>query len=232
MAGFVKNVWQMGVLVGLAIGFAGCGAMSSDGSREYKDTFVVDKGNWESEGISAYYMLVPGHVMRYGHKADSLTIKVTWEVKVVDGVETRVVEEREEVGGKLAEISRNYFAMDKATGDLYYFGEDVDIYKDGKVTGHEGSWLSGEQGAKYGLMVPGRPKEGQKFQMEVAPGVAMDRGEVASVSEEVKTPAGVFMGCVKILETSAMEKGTALKVFAPGVGLVKDDEFELAEMPG
>ena len=37
-----------------------------------------------------------------------------------------------------------YFAIDKATGDAYYFGEDVDNYDGGgKVEGHEGSRLSG-----------------------------------------------------------------------------------------
>jgi hypothetical protein len=69
------------------------------------------------------------------------------ETKVVDGVETRVVEENESDKGKPVEISRNYFALDKQTGDVYYFGEDVDIYKDGKVSSHEGAWLAGVHGA-------------------------------------------------------------------------------------
>jgi hypothetical protein len=32
------------------------------------------------------------------------------ETKTVDGVETRIVEERETVNGKPIEVSRNYFA--------------------------------------------------------------------------------------------------------------------------
>src|SRR5437762_8506857 len=47
-------------------------------------------------------------------------------------------------GGRLC------FALCKRTNSVYYFGEDVDIYKNGKIVGHEGSWLSGEKGAKFG----------------------------------------------------------------------------------
>jgi Concanavalin A-like lectin/glucanases superfamily len=52
-----------------------------------------------------------------------LTITVLNETKMVDGVETRVVEERETKGGKLKEVSRNYFAISKRTNDVFYFGE-------------------------------------------------------------------------------------------------------------
>jgi hypothetical protein len=38
------------------------------------------------------------------------------------------------------------FAVDQATGDIYYFGEDVDTHRNGKMTGHEGAWLTGVNG--------------------------------------------------------------------------------------
>jgi hypothetical protein len=79
------------------------------------------------------------------------------ETKTVDGVECRVVEERETKDGKLVEVSRNYFAIGKRTNSVYYFGEDVDIYKDDKVVSHEGAWLAGKNGARFGLMMPGLP---------------------------------------------------------------------------
>jgi len=37
------------------------------------------------------------------------------------------VEEREEVDGELKEISRNFFAICREHGDVFYFGEEVDI---------------------------------------------------------------------------------------------------------
>ncbi len=155
---------------------------------------------------------------------------VTRKTKVVDGVETRVVEEREEKDGKLTEVSQNYFAIDKTTSAVYYFGEDVDDYKDGKVVSHEGAWLSGVNGARFGMMMPGKPKVGDKFQQETAPKVAMDRCEIAAMGKQIKTPAGTFKNCLCAKEGSSLENGTSDKVYAPGVGLVKDDEFLLTKI--
>ena len=152
------------------------------------------------------------------------------ETKIVDGVTTRVVEERETEGGKLAEVSRNYFAIDNATGDVYYFGEDVDVYKNGKVTGHEGAWLSGVNGAKFGLLVPGAPKVGDRYYQESAPKVAMDRAEVVATNAEIKVPAGTFKNCLHTKESSALESGSEDKYYAPGVGLIKDADFALVKI--
>jgi hypothetical protein len=55
----------------------------------------------------------------------------------VDGVACGILEEKETKDGQLIEISRNFFATDPATQDVYYFGEDVDNYKDGKIINHE-----------------------------------------------------------------------------------------------
>ena len=127
------------------------------------------------------------------------------ETKRVDGVETRVVEEKETADGQLVEVSRNYFAISKKSGDVFYFGEDVDIYKSGKVADHEGAWLSGVNGARFGLMVPGTPVIGARYQQEVAPKIALDRAEIISLAETVVTPAGRFENCLKVRETSALE---------------------------
>ena len=200
---------------------------------KFNDTFPVEKGDLSPTGKSEYFVLKPGFTAVYEGEEDGkktvLTITVTQETKTVDGVETRVVEERETMDGKLAEISRNYFAISKKTGDVYYFGEDTDTYKDGKVANHEGSWLSGVAGARFGLGLPGKPKVGDAYYQELAPKVAMDRAEVVSVTETVKTPAGEFKNCVKTKETTPLEKGTEYKLYAPGVGLVQDAELRLVK---
>jgi hypothetical protein len=200
------------------------------GSAQWRDKFNVDKANFVNVGTNPYFILEPGYTLKLKGEGASLTIKVLGETKLVDGVQTRIVEEREEKNGQPIEISRNYFAIDKKTLDLYYFGEDVDMYKDGKVTGHEGSWLAGKDGAKFGLMMPGKPKVGDKYYQEMAPGKAMDRAEIVSVNVELKTPAGTFKNCVQTRDTSAIESDVSEKIFAPSVGQVKDDEFELAEI--
>jgi len=204
-------------------------ALSAGGQTvsRWKDSFSVDKANLADTGRNMYFILEPGYCLQFTAGGTTLTITVLSETKTVDGVTTRVVEEREEKKGQLLEISRNFFAIDKTTLDVYYFGEEVDIYKKGKVVSHEGAWLAGVAGAKFGLMIPGNPRVGDKYYQELAPKIAMDRVEVVAMDVEMKTPAGTFQYCLRIKETSAVESGKSEKVYAPGVGLIHDDEFVL-----
>lgn len=193
----------------------------------WRDQFPVDKTKLSSMGSNRYFLVQPGTRRMYRGEGATLTVTVLDQTEVIDGVTTRVIEEREEEGGQLKEISRNFFAMDLVTGDVYYFGEDVDIYKNGKVVNHEGAWRSGLNGARFGLFLPGEPRMGDRFYQEVAAGIAMDRVEVVGVDERLKTPAGVFEHCVRIKETTPLESGASYKWFAPGFGMVKDDELAL-----
>src|SRR5438094_337559 len=72
---------------------------------------------FSSTGNNPYFPLVPGSVSVYegkeGKENVRLTITVTEKTKVVSGIETRLVKEREIHNGELVEISRNYFARCK-----------------------------------------------------------------------------------------------------------------------
>jgi hypothetical protein len=219
----------MSVLLVLAAIGAGQGNKKTV-PQGWRESFPVDKANLADTGRNTYFVLEPGYRMSFEHGRDTLVVTVLDEIKIVDGVKTRVVEERETSGGQLAEVSRNYFAIDKTTRDLYYFGEDVDEYKNGRVTGHEGAWLAGLDGARFGLMLPGVPKAGDKYYQEQAPKVAMDRAEIISVTETVKVPAGTFSKVLHTRESSALESGSEDKWYAPDVGLIKDADFVLAKV--
>lgn len=197
-------------------------------TQTWTDTFHVDPGELVSTGRNPYFILEPGYVLMYKIGNDELIITVLDETKKVDGVETRVIEEKESKNGKVIEISRNFFAISKRTNCVYYFGEEVDLYENGKLTGHEGAWLSGVKGAKFGLFMPGTPLIGARFYNEVAPEAAMDRTEILSLSETVDTPAGKFKDCLKVEETTPLEPGNKeFKYYARGIGLVQDDKLEL-----
>jgi hypothetical protein len=83
--------------------------------KAWKTNFAVDKGELASEGRNPYFRLEPGYQMVYEGDAERLVITVLTETKTVDGVETRVVEERETKNGKPVEVSRNYFAINTRT---------------------------------------------------------------------------------------------------------------------
>jgi hypothetical protein len=179
-------------------------------------------------GKSKYFILMPGFRTVLESRGEKITITVLDETKKINGIITRVVEERELKKGKLSEISKNYFAMDPKTGDVFYFGEDVDIYEKGKVVNHAGTWKAFEKGNKPGLIMPGNPKVGMKYYLEIAPGIAMDLAEVVSITETVNTPAGEFRNCLKIRESSKIESGAQeYKTFAPGIGLISKDRMKL-----
>jgi len=207
-------------------------APANSGEKPFTENFLEEKSDLASTGKNPYFNLEPGYVMEYAGEEDgdkaTLVVTVLNETKTVDGVETRIVEERESSKGKLAEVSRNYFAISKRTNNVYYFGEDSKKYKDDKVVSQEGSWEAGAEGAKYGLMIPATPLLGARYYQEIAPGKAMDRAENISTSETLKTPAGEFKDCLKTEETTPLEPETKeYKLYAPGVGLVKDGGLAL-----
>jgi hypothetical protein len=204
---------------------------ASQSGGSWRDQFTVNRGDLAPTGTNPYITMQPGRVLRLKHGNDTLTVTILAETQQVDGVQAGVLEERETKNGKLVEVSRNFMATDKRTNDVYYFGEDVDNYKDGRIVNHESAWHAGVSGARFGLMIPARPAAGQKFYQEIAPKVAMDRVEVISTDDTVKTPAGVFEHCVHVRETTPLERDVSHKYYAPGIGIIKDDEFELAERP-
>ena len=217
-------------LLTIGLLLAGVGALAAQTAKDFQSVFAVDKKTLGVRGANPYFNLTPGYTLAYQHGKDSDTLTVLGETKRIDGVETRVVEDRELKNGQLVELTRDYYAIDSVTNDVYYFGEDVDVYKNGKVVGHGGAWLSGVNGAKFGMMMPGAAQPGQKFYQELAPGVGMDRCEIVSVSEKIVTPAGTFQKCIHVVESSEIEKGLHdHKWYAPGVGQVKDAEMVLVK---
>ena len=218
------------LLVLSAIAAIGASAGGKSAGAAWATEFNTDPVQLSSVGRNPFFVLEPGfyRVLRGGDV--EVVVTVLNETKMVNGVETRVVEERETEGGELTEISLNYYAINKRTRDVLYFGEAVDNYRNGKVVNHEGTWIAGQKGAKAGLIMPGEPRVGYRHYQEQAPGVALDRAEILSTSVTVTTPAGTFEHCVKTGESSPMIKGMAeIKYFAPGIGLVKFENVQLVE---
>jgi len=199
-------------------------------SSPWQEKFELSSCKLLTTGRNPYFVLEPGFQLVLEGGGTKLQITVLGETRMIDGVNTRVVEEKEWKDGKLYEIARNYFAICPQTKDVFYFGEDVEFYENGKVVKREGSWLAGTNGNKAGLIMPGTPKLNMKYYQELAPGLAMDRAEIESLTETCKTPAGTFSGCMKVKETSGIELlAKEYKYHAPGIGLVRDEDVQLVK---
>jgi hypothetical protein len=209
--------------------------LSTDQTMQgWKTTFDFENCDFVSNGENSYFVLEPGYQVILGGQEDGeellLVMTVLNETKVVNGVETRIVEENETEGGNLVEVSRNYFAICKPTNNAIYFGEEVDMYKDGKIVSHEGAWLAGQNGSKAGMIMPGKAEVGLKYYQEIAPGVAEDRAEIMSVNDTLDTPAGTFKQVLKTEETNALKPGEKeFKFYAPGIGLIQDEAIKLVK---
>ena len=202
---------------------------------QYTDEFGIEECTFMSTGDNKFFPLAPGLESTLVGDEDGVEIEVVIEIleetKMVDGVETRVLVENESEDGELVEISRNYFAQCMETGDVYYFGEDVDDYEDGVIVGHGGEWLAGTDGARAGIFMPGTAVAGARYFQEIAPGVALDRAEHLATGVDVETEVGDFEGCLVVRDSSALTPGEPgdIKVYCPGVGLVIDEDIEIVE---
>jgi hypothetical protein len=195
---------------------------------EWQQDFKLAERTLSDTGESKYFILRPGYQLVLASSNERLTIIVTDETKRIGQVTTRVVQENAEKNGQLIEIARNFFAIDQKTGDVFYFGEEVDDYDRGQIVGHGGTWTSFVGGNQPGLIMPGAPTVGMKYYQEVAPGVAMDRSEVISTTARCSAPAGNFENCLVTRETTPIEPSVVEeKIYAPGVGLVQDGAKKL-----
>jgi len=203
-------------------------ALRSD-DRPFTDKFLLRNCTFTTTGRNAFFILEPGYRMDYEGEDDGRRIRFTSRVldetiRLRGGRDARVVEERfTDMDGQLIETSRNYLVMCVQNGNVYLCGEDVDIYENGQVVSHEGTWRAGVGGARAGLYMPGLPLVGSRYLQENAPGVSQDRCEIVGQDADVTTPAGRFAKCLRIRETNPVDPDELdVKFYAPGVGLVRD----------
>jgi hypothetical protein len=229
------------VALAVLLACAGLGVGPAWAAPGYTTRFALEQCTFEAGGRNAHFSLQPGYRLFLAGNDDGeeveLLITVLEQIRrirfvteggVVLTVRTRVVEEREWKDGALVEVSRNFYARCKETNDVFYFGEEVDIYEDGVLVSHDGAWQAGQAGALPGLIMPARFLLGSRYFQERAPGVAEDRAEHVAMGLTVKTPAGTFRNCVEVVETTPLEPGAqSIKRYCPGIGLVMDSVVTL-----
>jgi len=194
-----------------------------------------------------YFPLVPGTTYVYknydedGVIQETIVVEVKDETREIDGVQCRVVQDTAYEGNsrdEKIEDTTDWYAL-QSNGDVWYFGEIALNYEDGVVTNIDGSWTTGQEGAKPGILMYHDPGAhiGETYRQEFA----LSEAEDAATIDEILTPAefegvaGAEMvpemfktgNILHTLEFSALEPGVVEdKYYAPGIGnilIVKTD---------
>jgi hypothetical protein len=144
---------------------------------------------------------------------------IEWAGGEVEAVTAQFLEYAD---GKLIEVAYDYFAQSD-DGSVYYLGEDVTNYENGAITNHEGSWLTGRDGAPPALIMPAKPEVGQVFNSENLPGIVYETDKVISLTQETTTPLGSIADGLLVQET-LMDGSVESKVYVKGFGIVEERE--------
>ncbi len=151
---------------------------------------------------------------------EKVVVTVTEETKrIANGIEARVIRDVVSENGTPVEITDDWYAQDR-DGNVWYLGEAVENYEDGKLVDSAGSFEAGVDGAQAGIAMPANPEPGLSYRQEYYQGEAEDRAVVITVGEEqVEVPFGYFTGVLMTRDLVPTEpKVQELKFYARGVG--------------
>jgi hypothetical protein len=156
-------------------------------------------------------------------KASRDVVTVTARTRTIDDVRCVAVDDRLYVRGKLAERTTDWYAQD-AQGNVWYFGEaTAELDAAGHVTSTEGSWRSGVNGARAGIVMPAHPRVGQTFRQEYYKGHAEDHFRVLSVAASVRVPYTSSKHALLTKEWTPLEPGVIdHKLYVRGIGMVEE----------
>jgi hypothetical protein len=154
-----------------------------------------------------------------------LMFTVTDLTKTIDGVQTRVLWDRDINSGKLLEGELTFFAQDD-DGNVWNFGEYPEEFDaHGKLDGVPDTWISGLDGAQAGILMRADPKPRTSSYLQGnAPKIGFgDTAKVTQVGQKTCVPGRCYRDVLVIDETNPFEadNGHQLKYDAAGIGNVK-----------
>jgi hypothetical protein len=150
--------------------------------------------------------------------AHQVVLIVTDLTKVIHGVRTVVLWDRDFNTGVLTESELAFHAQDNA-GNIWNLGEYPAQYSGGQFTNAPDTWFEGLANGLAGMVIPGNPQVGTpKFLQAYAPGIIGDCGQVSAVGIHFCNAIGCYDNVLVVDETSPPELGTQQKYYAPGVG--------------
>lgn len=148
---------------------------------------------------------------------------VTDMTKVVNGVRTVVVWDRDFNNGELAEEELAFWAQDRQ-GNVWLLGEYPEEHEDGEFVGAPSTWIAGQDRARAGVIMLAQPRVGALYLQGLAPAVEFfDCAKVVQRGVRVCTPLDCYDRVLVVDESSPLEpdSGVQRKFHAPGVGVVR-----------
>jgi hypothetical protein len=140
-----------------------------------------------------------------------------------------VVNDVEYLDGELIEDTVDWIAQ-HGNGDVWYFGEIAMNYEDGFLDNLDGSWMTGKEDAKPGILMPASPVIDDVYRQEYFINEAEDVAEVISLNETVVVPYGTFHNCLQTEDWTPIEpEALEYKYYAPGIGVVLEVDLETGE---
>jgi hypothetical protein len=190
-------------------------------------------GSTPASGFTAdvtnpYFPLRPGMRWVYrgieGGAPARDVFRVSAKVDTIDGVPCAVINDRLYRRGRLAERTTDWYTQDR-DGNVWYYGEaTAELDRHGRVTSTEGSWRTGRDGARPGIIMPPHPRVGQSFKQEDYPRHAEDQFAVLSRRATIRVPYGTYRRrALKTREWTTLEPGVSdRKWYVRGIGQVAE----------
>jgi hypothetical protein len=225
------------VVIGLAVVLSVGPILSACGGGGHKDPAPAkareakfDRANFgdPATGASPWIPLKPGTQWVRGgttivgrrHVPHQVTTTVTDVYRVIDGVRTVAVFDYDFDAGQVEQESLDYMAEDK-DGNLWYLGGYTEEYEGGRFIAAVDAWLSGVRGARYGLVVPARPKvPSPEYALAAPDGEERDVAQVLKGGVRRCVPFKCFNDVLVVREGKESDPDNELKYYARDVGQI------------
>ena len=227
-----------GLAVGLPFALGACGGEEVVNAESKSRTAVhtdFDASNFsDSTKIDNRYLpLEAGMQFTYegrsnrgqGRLPHRVVFTVTGLSKVIDGVESVVLWDRDYNHGKLLEGELAFWSQDD-DGNVWLMGEYPEEYDDeGNFEAAPDTWFSGIDRARAGIMMRGDPQPGTpEHKQGYAPTIGFgDVAFVAKTGQKACVPTGCYDDVLITDETNPDEPGDGhqLKYYAPDIGNIE-----------
>ncbi|HEY3190800.1 MAG TPA: hypothetical protein VGJ70_25135 [Solirubrobacteraceae bacterium] len=136
-------------------------------------------------------------------------------------VQAAIVKDRSWENGRLVERAYDYYAQ-ADDGTVYYLGEDVNYYKSGRMTGHEGSWRYGVQTHTLGVAMPANPTVGDQWALESVGRIASEANALVQKLPSARVRGVVYRDVIRVRAKVEPDHEVENKLYGRGVGVLRE----------